>query len=94
MAIPDVEEVRHVSSYPLIESMGFDTGIYDGVTKIRASTLLGDIFHLHQLTKNPLKYVHQNSKYGHLVTKPDYDTQESFSRAARYKAWVDKCKTY
>ena len=90
MAISDVEEVRHVSSYLLIESMGFDTDIYDGVTNIRASTILGDIVHLHQRTKNPLKYVHKNSKYGHIVTIPDYDTQESFSRAARDKVWVEK----
>ena len=60
MAVPAVEEVLHVSSYPLIESMGFDTDISDGVTKMRAEDLLGEIVRLHQHTKNPLKYVHTN----------------------------------
>ena len=67
----------------MIESMGFDTDISDGVAKIRAAALLVDIVSLHQCTKNMLKYVHTNSKYGHLVTITDSDTQESFSRAAR-----------
>ena len=58
MDIPYVEEVLHVSSYPLLESIGFDIDISDGVTKMRADTLLGDIFCLHQHTKHPLKYVH------------------------------------
>ena len=62
-----VEEVFHVTSYPLPESMGFDTNIYDGVTIMRAATLLVDIVRLRQCTKNTLKYVHTKSKYGHLV---------------------------
>ena len=33
MAIPDLEEVLHVSSYPLLESMDFDACISDGVGK-------------------------------------------------------------
>ena len=33
IAIPYVEEVLHVSSQPLIESIGFDTDISDGVKK-------------------------------------------------------------
>ena len=37
----------HLSSYPLLESMGFDTDISDEVTKIRVSTLLGESVHLH-----------------------------------------------
>ena len=41
MAIPYVEEVAHVSSYPLLEYMGFDTDISDGVAKMRSATLLG-----------------------------------------------------
>ena len=32
LAIPYVKEVAHVSSYPLLESMVFDTDISDGVT--------------------------------------------------------------
>ena len=47
--------------------MGFDTDIYDGFEKMRAATLLGDIGCLHQRTKNLLKYVHTNSKYGILL---------------------------
>ena len=74
MDIPDVEEVLHVSSYPLLESMGFDTDIYDGVTKMRAATILGDIVRLHQCNKYPLKYVHKESKYRHLVVIPASDT--------------------
>ena len=57
MDVPDVEEVLHVSSYPLLESMGFDTDISDGVTKMRAATILGDIVRLHKCTKNTLKYI-------------------------------------
>ena len=70
--------------------MGFDTDISDGVSKMRAATLLGGIFCLHQCTKNPMKYVHTNSKYGHIVSIPDSDTQELFSRATRDKVWVDE----
>ena len=43
-----VEEVAHVSSYPILESMGFYTGLCVGVAKIRAATLLGDIVHIRQ----------------------------------------------
>ena len=50
-AITYVEESLHVSSYPLLGSMGFDTGIYDGVTKMRAAALLRKIFCLRQRTK-------------------------------------------
>ena len=63
--------------------MGFYNDISDGVAKMRAATLLVDIFRLHQHTKNSLKYVHTNSKYGHLSALQAYDTQESFSRDAR-----------
>ena len=70
MGISPVEEVLHVFSYPMIESMGFETDISDGVKKMRAATILGDIFCLHQHTKNMLKYVHTNSKYGHLIAIP------------------------
>ena len=31
LAIPYVEEVAHVSRYPLLEYMGSDTGISDGI---------------------------------------------------------------
>ena len=83
MAIPDVEGVLRVSSYPLLESMGFDTYISDEVAKMRAATLLGEIIRLHQHTKNPLKYVHINSKCGHIVEIPGFDNQEYFSRSTR-----------
>ena len=33
MAIQVVEEVSHMYNYPMIESMGFDTDMYDGVEK-------------------------------------------------------------
>ena len=79
-----------MSIYLLLESIGFDTGISDGVAKIRAATLLGEILLLHQHTKPPLNYIHTNSKYGNCVAIPDSDIQESFSRAARDKGWVDK----
>ena len=86
MAISAVEEFLHVSSYPMIESVGFDTDISDGVAKMRAAALLGDIVRLHQRTKNPLKYVHTNSKYGNLVAVPDCDTQKCFQRAENTKS--------
>ena len=89
MAIPSVGKVLHVSSYPLIESMSFDTAVSGGVAKLRVATILGDIFRLIQLTKHLLKYVHTNSNYGHLVEIPASDTKESFSRAAKYKGWVE-----
>ena len=69
--------------------MGFDTDISDGVAKMRAATLLGDIYHLRQCTKNTLKCVHTNSKYGDLFTIPASDTHESFSRAGRDKDRVE-----
>ena len=68
-----MEEVSHLSIYPVLESMGFDTDISVGVGKMRAYTLLGEIIRLHQSTKNPLKYVHKNSKYGNLVAITDSD---------------------
>ena len=61
MATLDVDDVLNVSNYPLLESIGFDTDIYDGVAKMRAATILGKIVYLHQNTKNTLKYVHTNS---------------------------------
>ena len=56
--------------------MGFDADISDGVAKMRSATLLGDIVHLHQFTKNMLECVHTTSKYGNLVAIPASDTQE------------------
>ena len=50
----------HVSSYELLEFVGFDTDISYGSAKIRAATHLGDNVRLHQRTKNTLKYVHTN----------------------------------
>ena len=69
-----MKEVFHVSSYTILESMGFDTDISDGVVKMTAATLLGEIVCLHQCTNNTLKYVHTNSKYGNLVAIPASDT--------------------
>ena len=57
---------------------------------MRATTLLGDIDHLHQRTKTPLKYVHTNSKYGHIFAITYSETHESFWRYARDKGWVEK----
>ena len=68
--------------------MCFYTDIFDGVTKMRAVTFLGDIFCLHERTNNPLKYVHTSSKYGNIVTITASDTKESFSRAVIDKGWV------
>ena len=59
---PAVEEFPHVSIYPILEYMGVDTDISDGVSKMRASTILGDIVRLHQHTKNMLRYVHKTLK--------------------------------
>ena len=70
--------------------MGFDTDIYYGFVKMRAATILGDIFCLHKLNKYPLKYFHTISKYGNLVSVPASDTQESFSRSARDEGFVDE----
>ena len=50
IAIPEADEIPHVSRYPMPESMDFDTDISDGVSKMRADTILGEIFHLHQRT--------------------------------------------
>ena len=47
--------------------MGFDTNISDRIAKMRAATLLGDIFQLHQRTKTLLKYVQKTSGYGILL---------------------------
>ena len=58
--------------------MGFDNDIFDGVAKMRAATFGGEIFRLHQRTKNPLKYVQTNSKYGRLDAISASDTQEYF----------------
>ena len=40
MSIPAVEEVVRVSSYPLLEYMGFGTDISDGVAKMRKANIL------------------------------------------------------
>ena len=90
VAIIVVEEFFHVSRYPLLESMGFDTDISDVVTKIREATLLGDIFRLHQLTNNPLKYVNKNSKYGHIVVISDSDTPDFFQGLQETKSGLTK----
>ena len=70
--------------------MGFDTDISDGVTKMRAATILGDIVRLRQRTKNLMKYVHTNSNYGHIVAIPASGTQEFFSITERDKVWDEK----
>ena len=72
-------------SYPLIESIGFDTDIDDKFSKMRVATDVKEIVHLHQRTKNTPKYVHTNSNYGHPVAITASDTHEYFSRSARYK---------
>ena len=48
MAIPDVEECFHVSSYPMLESTGLNTDVSYRVAKMRVATLLGEIVRLHQ----------------------------------------------
>ena len=88
--IPAVEEVVHVSSYPMMESMGFDTGIYDGFETMSTVTLLGEIVRLHKCTKHLLKYVHKNSKYGHIVAIPASANQEWSSRSAIEKGRFEK----
>ena len=70
--------------------MGFDTDISNGVAKMRAATLLGEIFRLHQRTKNPPNYFHTNSKYENIVEIPTSDNQEYFSISAIDKGWVEK----
>ena len=57
---------------------------------MKVATLLVDIVRLHQRTKNPLRYVQTNSKYGHIVAIPDYDAQEYSSRSEIEKVWVEK----
>ena len=57
---------------------------------MRSATILEGIVWLHQLTKNPLKYVHTNSNYGYIVVIIDSDNWGFFSRYARDKGWVDK----
>ena len=76
MVIPAVEKILHVYIYPMLEYMGFDTDISDGFAKMRAATVLGDIFGLHQRTKTPLKYFQTKSKYGNLVEIPASGTHE------------------
>ena len=76
MDIPAVEKVSYVSIYPMLQFMDFDTDISDEVAKIRSTTLLGEILHLHQRTENTLKYVHTNLKNGNLVAIPCYETRE------------------
>ena len=70
--------------------MVFDTDISDGVAKMRAATLLGDIGRLYQRTKTPLKYVQTNSKFGNVVSILASDTKEYFSKSAIDKVLVDK----
>ena len=60
MTITYVREFFYVSRHPLLECIGFDIDISDGVAKMRASTLLGELFRLHHCTKTPLNYVHTN----------------------------------
>ena len=50
MDVSTAEEVLHVFIYPLLESMGFDTDISNGVSQMRAATLLGEIVRLHKIT--------------------------------------------
>ena len=70
--------------------MGFGSDVSDGVVKMRAAILMGEIFRLHQRTKNPLKYVHTNSNYGHLVSMPDSDTQDSLQELQEIKTGLTK----
>ena len=90
MDITAAERVLHVSSYPMIASMGLDSDMSDEVANMRSATLLGDIACFHQHTKNSLNYVHTNSKYEYIVAIPAADALESFSVSAREKGWVDK----
>ena len=46
--------------------MGLDTDIFDGVTKIRAATIFGDISRLHKFTKNKVMYVQKTQIMGTL----------------------------
>ena len=39
MDIPSAEEIADVSIYPMLESMGFGTVIYDGVIEMMAANL-------------------------------------------------------
>ena len=69
--------------------MGFYTDISDGVSKMKAAALSGEVVRLHQRTKNMPKYVHMDSDYCHLVAILASDTHEYFSRSAREKVWVE-----
>ena len=90
MDIPYVEEVFNVSSYHLLECIGFDTDISDGVVKLRVANILGEIVRLCKCTKTPLKYVHKNSKYGHLVAIPAYDNQDFFQDLQKTRSGLTK----
>ena len=79
-----------MSRYPLLEYMGFDNDISDGVEKMRAAIPLVEIVRLHQHTKNPLKYVHTNSNYGHLSSMPSSDTQYLYLAALENNSWVSE----
>ena len=67
MYIPDVEEFLHVSRYPMLEYIGFGADISDGVAKMRAATILGEIFRLHQRTKTRLSMSAQTQSMGILL---------------------------
>ena len=66
LAITELEEVAHVYSYTILKYIGFDTGIFDGVTKIKAATIFGDISRLHKFTKNKVMYVQKTQIMGTL----------------------------
>ena len=73
----------------LCQNIWFYTHIYDEVAKMMSATLLEDILRIHQLTKNPLNYVHTNSKYGCIVVILDSDSWSLFSISVIHKGWVD-----
>ena len=56
---------------------------------MRAATLLGSILRFRKCTKTPLKYVHTNSKYWHIVAITASDTQEQFTISERNKIRVE-----
>ena len=68
--------------------MDLDTDISDGVAKMRAATLLGEIVRLHQCTKNLLKYVQKNQSMG-ILLQYQLLTHRNFSSSARDKDWVE-----
>ena len=70
--------------------MSFYADVSGGVEKLRVATHLGEFVRTHQLTKNLLNYVHTNSDYGHIVEITSSETQESFSRSAKEKLWVEE----